>query len=144
MKESKTQMPWSLEKNCHAIIHSASAAAAAAGAIPLPVADAIPISAAQITMIIALGKNFGLTIGRSTAESIAGVGLAVHVGRFIFANGMKILPGIGSIVGATTAAAITEALGWLVADDFYRISVGEKPDKIPQAAVKVHNHMRKL
>ena len=144
MHKSKTNMKPHQTKECHAIIHGASAAAAAAGAIPIPVADAIPICAVQITMIISLGKVFGLTIGRSTAESIAGVGLAAAAGRFIFANAVKLIPVAGSIVGAVTAAAITEALGWLVADDFYRISIGEKPEKILKGMADARNIFRKV
>lgn len=34
----------------------------------------------------------------------------------------------------TTAAMITEALGWIVADDFYRMSQGEEPENIVETA----------
>ena len=37
-------------------------------------------------------------------------------------------------VGASTAAALTEALGWIIADDFYRISQGNEPENIVEAA----------
>ena len=44
------------------------------------------------------------------------------------------IPGAGSvaggIVGATTAGALTETLGWIIADDFYRMSQGEEPENI--------------
>jgi len=144
MFKSKTNMKPHQLKECHAIIHTASVAAAAAGAIPLPIADAIPICAAQITMIVSLGKVFGFTIGRSTAESIARVGFAATAGRFIFANATKLIPVAGSIVGAVTAATITELLGWVVADDFYRISVGEKPEKILKSMGDVQKIFKKV
>ena len=65
MGKSKVHMPKELEKKCHIAIHSATTAAAAAGAIPIPMSDAIPITAAQVAMIISLGKvwNFIITIG---------------------------------------------------------------------------------
>jgi uncharacterized protein (DUF697 family) len=145
--KTKTKMSSETSKKCHAIIHSAAATSAAAGAIPIPIADAIPIGAAQIAMIISLGKVFNLTIGRSVAEAIAGVSLATAGGRFIVANTLKVIPGINlivaPIVGATTTAAITEAMGWVVADGFYRISVGEKPEKIGKAVGDVYNCYRK-
>ena len=56
MNKSKVRMPKELEKKCHIAIHTATTAAAAAGAIPIPMSDAIPITAAQIAMIISLGK----------------------------------------------------------------------------------------
>ena len=37
-------------KKCSAAIHTASVTSAVSGAIPIPVADAVPITAAQITM----------------------------------------------------------------------------------------------
>ena len=37
-------------------------------------------------------------------------------------------------MGATTAATLTEALGWIVADDFYRMSKGEEPENIVETA----------
>ena len=138
MSKSKVRMPKSLEKKCHIAIHSATTAAAAAGAIPLTMSDAIPITAAQITMIISLGKIFDITLSQSAAKSIASVTLAQSAGRSIVANILKAIPGptqlMGSFVAATTAAALTEALGWIVADDFYRMSNGEEPENIIETA----------
>jgi len=138
LKKAKCKMPKELSNKCHAIIHPFSAAAAAAGAIPIPIADAIPISAAQVAMIMSLGKIFGLTIGSSVAEEIALIGLSITGGRFIAANLLKLVPGFGSAVGAATAAAITETIGWMAADDFYRISAGEEPEKIGKAMKDVY------
>lgn len=46
--EAKKLMTSKQFLKCSIIIHTESAAAAAAGMIPIPVADAVPISAAQI------------------------------------------------------------------------------------------------
>ncbi len=46
--EAKKLMTSKQFLKCGIIIHTASAAVAAAGMIPIPVADAVPISAAQI------------------------------------------------------------------------------------------------
>lgn len=136
MSRSKVHMPKEMEKKCHVAIHSATAASA--GALPIPMSDAIPISAAQIGMIIALGKVFGITLSQSAAKSVMAVGLAQQAGRAVVSNIIKIIPGAGSLVGgaigATTAAALTEALGWLVADDFYRMSQGKDPENIVETA----------
>lgn len=137
MGKSKTNMPSEFKLQCGIAIHTASAAAVAAGAIPIPIADTIPISATQVAMIVALGKIFDLTISESAAKSIIGIGVAQSVGRTIV-SGLKAIPGVGTIVGITisaaTAGTLTEALGWLVADDFYRISRGETPENITAAA----------
>ena len=138
MSKSKVHMPKDLEKKCHIAIHSATTAAAAAGAIPIPMSDAIPITAAQIAMIIAIGKVFGISLTEATAKSIAGVALTQQAGRAVFSGIIKAIPGAGtiagSVIGATTAAALTEALGWVVADDFYRASQGEEPENLVETA----------
>jgi len=138
MRKSKVHMPKELEKKCHIAIHSATAASAAAGAIPIPMSDAIPITAAQIGMVIALGKAFDITLSEAAAKSIMGVGLAQQAGRTVASGVLKMIPGVGTIVGgivgASTAAALTEALGWIIADDFYRISQGNEPENIVEVA----------
>lgn len=138
MSKSKVRMPKNLEKKCHIAIHSATTAATAAGAIPIPMSDAIPITAAQIGMIISLGKIFGITLSQAAAKSIASVAVTQHAGRAIFTNILKAIPGVGTVVGgvvgATTAAALTEALGWIVADDFFRMANGEEPENIVETA----------
>ena len=137
MGKSKVHMPKEMQKKCHIAIHSATTAAAAAGAIPIPMSDAIPITAAQAAMIISLGKIFGISLSQSSAKTIASVVVTQHAGRAIFTNILKCTPGgnlVGAVVGATTAAALTEALGWIVADDFYRMSNGEEPENIVETA----------
>jgi len=138
MRKSKERMPKELEKKCHVAIHSATTAAAAAGAIPIPMSDAVPITAAQIGMIVALGKAFDITLSQAAAKSIASVTLTQQAGRAVASGILKMIPGVGTIVGgivgASTAAALTEALGWIVADDFYRMSKGEDPVDIIENA----------
>lgn len=146
MAKSKVRMPKELSKKCAAAIHTATIAAGAAGAIPIPVADTIPISTAQVTMIVALGKIFDLTISQSVAKSIVSVSLAQTAGRAVVSSAFKTIPGIGTLVGgaisSATAIAITESIGWLVADDFYRMSIGENPQDIVDS-VKDLNDFRK-
>lgn len=147
MGKSKTNMPKELEKKCHIAIHSATAAAATAGAIPIPLSDTIPISAAQIAMIVALGKVFDITLSQATAKSIVGIGVTQSAGRFIFSNILKSIPGAGTVVGGTvgasTAAALTEALGWVIADDFYRMSKGEDPENIMENVTELKELFQK-
>lgn len=138
MGKSKVRMPKDIERKCARAIHTATAAASAAGGIPIPMSDAIPITAAQIAMIISLGKVFDITLSESAAKSIIGVGVTQQAGRAIVTNILKSIPGagtvVGGVIGVTTAAALTEALGWVIADDFYRMSNGEDPENIMEAA----------
>lgn len=95
-------------------IHTAAVAAGASGVIPIPVADAIPMSAAQVTMVIALGKIFGQKIGESAAKGLLGAAASTFVGRELF----KLIPVVGWITSAGIAAGVTEAIGWTLAVDF--------------------------
>lgn len=135
-KVHKVNMPKEIEKKCHVAIHTATAAAATAGTFPIPMSDAVPISIAQVAMVVSLGKAFGISLTESVAKSIINVTIAQQAGRAIFSNVLKAIPGagtvIGGLVGGLTAAILTEALGWIVADDFYRMSEGKDPENIAQ------------
>ena len=131
---SKVKMDTATRQKCNKIIASAAAAAGLAGVAPIPLADTIPITAAQIGMVIALGKVFDFTISESAAKSVLSIMTAQTVGRTVFANLIKAIPGAGTIVGGVVASAITTALGKVVSEDFYKISVGEQPDNISAAA----------
>lgn len=72
MAKPKTTMPDELKSKCAAVIHTATTAAAAAGVIPIPMADTIPITAAQVTMIIGLGRVFDISLSETAAKSILG------------------------------------------------------------------------
>ena len=101
-------------KQCNIAIHSASTASAIAGAIPIPVADALPITAAQVTMVLALGKVFDKKITESVAKGLIGAVASSFVGRSI----VKMIPLLGWGISAAVAAGITEAIGWTIAVDF--------------------------
>nr|WP_232729437.1 hypothetical protein [Helicobacter pylori] len=98
------------------IIHVASAVAGAAGLIPIPFSDAIPISLIQGGMIYQMNDAFGVKMEESIAASLItgllGVTAIVQVGRTL-ANGLlKFIPVVGSVAGSATAVAITEGIGF--------------------------------
>lgn len=111
--EAGKLMTQSQMEKCNAAIHVASVASGASGFIPLPVADAVPISAAQVTMVIALGKIFNQELTSAAAKGIVGAAAATFVGR----NLVKLIPVVGWGVSAAVAAGVTEAIGWSVAVD---------------------------
>ena len=105
---------------CHAIIHAASVTCAGLGGgmAQLPMSDAVPISAAQVTMVIGLGEVFHKAITESGAKAIiAGVSGAA-VGRLISQCLVGWIPVWGNAINAFTAAGITETLGWKIAYQF--------------------------
>ena len=85
---------------------------------PIPVADAVPISAAQVTMVIALAKIFDQKVSESAAKGLIGAAASTFVGR----NLVKLIPIAGWIASAAVAAGVTEAIGWTIAVDFAKSS----------------------
>lgn len=110
----------SQNKKCHYLIHTASASTAAIGAdlAQIPGSDNVPISGIQITMIIGITKVFDKSISKSTAESILASQLATFGGRAISQWLVGWIPGYGNAINASTAAALTESIGWAAADYF--------------------------
>ena len=109
---------------CHAIIHSASASAGAVGAglAQLPCSDNAVITPIQLTMTVALGRVFGIELTDSAASAAIASAAGATVGRMASQALVGWIPGVGNIVNACTAASVTEALGWLLAEDFARQS----------------------
>lgn len=108
------------EKLCHAIIHAASASAGAVGAglAQLPMSDKLIITPIQLIMAVALGKVFELEFTKSAAKAAIASSVGVTVGRTASQVAVGWIPVAGNVVNATTAAAVTEALGWMLAEDF--------------------------
>ncbi len=120
--KSKYNLSSKEQKLCHGIIHSASGSAAAVGAglAQLPLADNAVITPIQITMIISLGKVFDQNITKTIAQSLLGGFVANFVGRGVAQAAIGWVPAIGNVTNAVTAATITESIGWLSVDYFYK------------------------
>lgn len=109
----------SYEKDqCHAIIHTATVAAGASSLIPIPIADAVPITAAQITMVIGLGKVFDMNLSKSAASGIISGLVAMEAGKTAARAVLKWVPIAGQIANVGIAAGFTETLGWATAYAF--------------------------
>jgi uncharacterized protein (DUF697 family)/GTP-binding protein EngB required for normal cell division len=111
--------------------------AATLAAVPLPFATMPVLTALQVSMVGLLGKLYGQTLTPSQAggvvSAIAGGFLAQAVAREL----IKFLPGFGSVIAASWAAAYTWALGEGACVYFGDLMGGKKPD--PQ---KIQSVMR--
>ena len=91
-----------------------SVLSAALGAFPIPglaIATDLAVIAVQLKMIRDIGGVWGHVVDRQAAKSILyGVGLGTGA-RLAVNNLAKLLPGWGSVIGATTSFASTYALG---------------------------------
>lgn len=108
------------KSKCHKIIHSAavSAAGVGAGMAQLPGADVPIIVGIEVTMTIALGGVFGVSLTESTAKSIVLSTAGTIAGRGISQGLIGWMPGLGNLINASTAFGVVEALGWAIANDF--------------------------
>ena len=68
---------------CHAIIHGAAVTTAGIGAglAQIPLADSIPITAAQVGMVIAIAQVYDIDLAEGTAKALLGGFSASVVGR---------------------------------------------------------------
>lgn len=96
------------------IIHGAATAAGAAGAsmAQFPGGDAAVITPIQVSMIIAIAEHYGISMKKSVALGILTSASASIAGRTASQFLVGWIPGIGNAINATTAASITEAIGW--------------------------------
>ena len=105
---------------CYAIIHTASASAAAVGAglAQLPGSDNAAITPIQLAMTVSLGAVFGIQLTQSAAAAALASVAAATVGRAVSQVLVGWIPFVGNAINASTAAALTESVGWLLAKEF--------------------------
>lgn len=90
------------------------------GFTPIPFADAPILAASQAGMIAHITTIFGVNINKSiitaAVSSLVGISGATFTGKTITANLIKLIPGVGTIIGGTiqggTASIITTALAY--------------------------------
>jgi uncharacterized protein (DUF697 family) len=118
----KKGVPLDTEKKvkCHAIIHAAASAAGGVGAgiAQIPLSDNVVIAPIQIGMIVSLGAVFGIKVTNTMAKGIATTFAAGYIGRGVSQVLLGWVPVLGNAVNMTTAAGITEAVGWVAVKHF--------------------------
>ena len=105
--------------SCSTKIHIAAVAAGTAGASPIPGSDAPIIAAIQSTLIYTINSEFELDEDLKNSAAIAtgilGVTALAQIGKTVVSNLLKFIPVAGTLIGgavsASTAVALTEALG---------------------------------
>ena len=100
------------EKKAREIVDMSSVAAGGVGVIPIPFADAIPISGIQLNMIYQINEKFNVeTEAKMIVSGLGTVVGASMIGRTVASNLLKFIPIVGSVASIGTAAAITKAMG---------------------------------
>ena len=101
------------------IVGTAAASAGGIGASPIPFADAALIVPIQVAMIAGITATYGLSFSEGSLSTLiastVGSTAASLSGRAIVGSLLKLIPGVGSVVGgainAATAIALTSAFG---------------------------------
>lgn len=108
------------KQKVHGIVHTAAIAAAAVGAglAQIPGSDAPVLAGIQTTMIIAIAYEHGAEVSKAAAADFLLTFTATHVGRGFSQWLVGWVPGYGNAINASTAAALTEAVGW-AADAYF-------------------------
>ena len=121
-ERSTREVEMSVSKNqkVHGVIHTASAASAGVGAglAQIPGADAPVIAGIQTTMIIGIAEIHGTGLNKAAAANLLLTFTATIGGRTLSQFLVGWIPGWGNAINASTAAALTEAVGW-AADAYF-------------------------
>jgi len=95
-------------------ILGAGASAAAIGAVPIPGADFVPLTTLQVGMMLKLSTLYGKPISKDKAKEMIIATIVGNVGKTIFRQIVKFVPGAGTVAGASVAGGMTIALGYAV------------------------------
>lgn len=106
----RLNLPWKREM-ARPIINGAAGLAAAAAATPIPVADAIALAPIQLGMMGRIAAIYDLELKTMmSAGALAQLGVQV-TGQALARSFLKLIPGAGSVIGASVAFALTVATG---------------------------------
>lgn len=106
----RLNLPWKREM-ARPVIASAASAAAAAAAVPIPVADAAMLAPIQLAMMGRIAAIYDLELNTMlSAGALAQLGVQI-TGQALARSFLKLIPGAGSVIGATVAFALTAATG---------------------------------
>jgi uncharacterized protein (DUF697 family)/predicted GTPase len=121
-----------------------SIAAGTVAAIPLPFADLPVLTAIQVSMVGLLGKLYGQTLTRSQAGGVVSAIAGGFVAQLVARQLIKFIPGFGSVISASWAAAYTVALGEGACVYFGDLMGGKKPDpqQIQSVMSEAFNHAK--
>lgn len=133
----------SISKSEHTIIHTATVAAGATGASPIPFSDAALLIPIQTTMIVGLYKANGLNISQGVVNGALKATLISGFGKSLAGNLLKFIPGIGTVAGgainAGVAVAFTEFLGFAIASELHGAENADMIDLVQVISDAINN-----
>lgn len=119
LKESAlASLTWKQALLCHTIIHPTALGCSAVAFLPIPVADTLPITSAQVAMVLWLSKVFDIKLTKSDAQILLKMAATPLAGRALSKAALVFVPGVGWAINGAIAGIITEILGWTIVIDF--------------------------
>lgn len=95
-------------------IIGAGASSAAVGALPVPGSDFVPLISIQVGLIIKLSTLYNKPVSKENAKELIIATVIGNIGKTVFRQIVKVVPGAGSVIGASVAGATTVALGYAI------------------------------
>ena len=106
------------------IISAATGWSVAAGLIPVPILDLAALGAVQVKMISDLGALYGQPLKKEAVRSAVSVLLGVlvpsQIAGGIAVSSPKLVPGMGSVIGAVSFSAFGAAASYAIGKIFVR------------------------
>ena len=117
------------------IISLTTAGAVTAAASPIPFSDAAILIPLQTGMVIQIASLYGMKLEGSAIISFLGSAAISNIGKTVAGNLIKLIPGVGSIMGAmingTVAGGFTYAIGYALNELLYKNALEKAEGKSP-------------
>lgn len=95
-------------------IIAAAGSSTAIGASPIPGSDMVPLTAIQVGMMVKLATLYDKPLTKDRAKELTIATLTGNVGKTLFRQIVKLVPGAGMAAGASIAGGMTLALGYAI------------------------------
>ncbi|KAB1658522.1 YcjF family protein [Pseudoclavibacter sp. CFCC 11306] len=94
------------------VIALASTTATGIGAIPIPVADAVPLMAVQVGMLRRIASIYGISLTKQATVALVAQLTSALAGKTLATSLLKLVPGAGWVITGAVAGGVTTALGY--------------------------------
>lgn len=122
----KVSLDMKVSSSRKAVIAAISAAAVTA-ASPIPFSDAFLLVPTQITMIATITSIFGIDISKAAIASLLSSAIGTTVttlaGKQFVTSLIKLIPGLGTVIGGTISAATAGTLTYALGEAYIQLMI---------------------
>eukprot|EP00130_Batrachochytrium_dendrobatidis_P008538 XP_006683413.1 hypothetical protein BATDEDRAFT_93174 [Batrachochytrium dendrobatidis JAM81] len=95
-------------------ILAAAGSATAIGAVPIPGSDFVPLTGIQVGLMVRLAALYEKPLSKKKAKELTIATITGNIGKTVFRQVIKFIPGAGSVAGGSIAGGMTLALGYAI------------------------------